>query len=84
VKRFVAAVVAVLFIAVSLFAMPVYAQDNVLDKMSDWAAMRGKKEPEKSMILARRRSERAAKRAEKEMRKQAKKMDQGMKKAFGQ
>lgn len=82
-KRFVIITVLVLFVAMSLFSMPVYAQDNVLDKIGDWAATRGKNEPEKSMILAKRRAERAAKRAEKEMRKQSKKMEKGMKDAFG-
>ena len=83
-KRYIAAVVAVVFLALSLMAMPVYAEDNVLDKVGDWWATRGKQEPEKSLILTQRKSERAAKRAEQEMKKASEQMQKGMKKAFGQ
>ena len=82
-KRWTALAVALLFIAMSLVAMPVYAQDNVIDKAGDWIATRGKQEPEKSLILAQRRSDRAAKRAEKAMRKQSKEMEKSMKNVFG-
>ena len=83
-KRLMALVVAVVFIAMSLAAMPVYADDNVIDKAGDWWATRGKQEPEKSMILAQRKMERAAKRAEKEMKKSSKEMGKSMKNVFGQ
>ena len=82
-KRWIALAVAVLFIAMSLVATPVYAQDNAIDKTGDWFATRGKQEPEKSLILAQRRADRAAKRAEKAMRKQSKEMEKSMKNAFG-
>ena len=62
-KRYVALMVAVVFVAMSFVAMPVYAQDNVLDRIGDWWATRGKQDPEKSIILMQRRSDRAAKRA---------------------
>jgi cytochrome c-type biogenesis protein CcmH/NrfG len=83
-KRLMALAVVVVFIAMSLVAMPVYADDNVLDKAGDWWATRGKQEPEKSMILAQRKMERAAKRAEKEMKKSSKEMGKSMKNVFGQ
>lgn len=82
-KRYVAAVVVVVFLALSFMAMPVYAEDNVLDKVGDWWATRGKGDLEKSMILTQRRAERAAKRAEKEMKKASEEMNKDMKKAFG-
>jgi len=82
-KRYIVIIVLAVFVAASFCAMPVYAQDNVIDKVGDWVATRGKNEPEKSMILAQRKSERAAKRAEKEMGKQSKQMEKGMKNAFG-
>ena len=82
-KRYMAIIVVAVFVVMSFCAVPVYAQDNVIDKVGDWASTIGKKEPEKSMILAQRKTERAAKKAEKEMRKQSKKMEKGMKDAFG-
>lgn len=82
-RKYLTVIVLVMFVAVSLFAVPVYAEDNVFDKVSDWAATRGKKDPEKSMILAQRKAAREAKKAEKKMQKQAKKMEKGMKNAFG-
>lgn len=82
-RKLVAGAVAAIFIAVSLFAMPVYADDNILDKAGDWWATRGKEDPEKSMILTQRRMERAAKRAEKEMKKSSKQMEKDMKGIFG-
>jgi hypothetical protein len=82
-KKYVAAVVAVVFLALSIMCVPVYADDNVIEKTADWWATRGKQEPEKSMILAQRRTERAAKKADKEMKKAAKSMQKDMKKAWG-
>lgn len=79
-KKHVAIVVLVVFVAMSLCAVPVYAQDNIVDKVGDWAATRGLREPEKSMVLSQRKADRAAKRAEKELRKQSKKMEKGAKK----
>lgn len=82
-KRYITVVVLAVFIAMSFCAMPVYAQDNVIDKAGDWMATRGKQEPEKSMILAQRKTERAAKRAQKQMQKQSRQMEKSMKNAFG-
>jgi len=74
-KTLTTTVVLAVFILMSLCAMPVYAEDNLLDKIGDWAATRGKKEPEKSLMLAKRKAERAAKRLENELKKQAKKLN---------
>ncbi|MCM8791484.1 MAG: hypothetical protein NC938_07365 [Candidatus Omnitrophica bacterium] len=82
-KRYTALFVAIVFIAISFVAIPVYAQDNALDRIGDWWATRGKQEPEKSMILMKRKSEREAKRFGKNMEKQAAKMQKGFKGAFG-
>lgn len=82
-KRYIAAVALVVFIAASLFAVPVYADDSIFDKIGDWIATRGKEDPEKSLIITKRQAERAAKRAEKELQKRSEEMSKGMKKAFG-
>ncbi|MBN1526593.1 MAG: hypothetical protein JW919_03295 [Candidatus Omnitrophica bacterium] len=83
-KRLTALVVVAVFIAMSLVATPVYADDSVIDKVGDWWATRGKQDPEKSMILTQRRMERAAKKADKEMKKSSKEMGKSMKNVFGQ
>lgn len=82
-KKMVFAIMAVIFLAMSVMCMPVYAGDNVIDKAGDWWATRGKEDPEKSIILAQRQSARAAKRAEKEMKKASQQMQKDMKKAWG-
>ena len=82
-KRYAALILVVLFLVLSVTAMPVYAQDNVIDKTGDWFATKGKEEPEKSLILAQRRADRAAKRADKAMRKQSRQMEKSMKETFG-
>lgn len=82
-KRCAALILVVLFLALSVTAAPVYAQDNVIDKAGDWWATRGKEEPEKSLILAQRRADRAAKRADKAMRKHSRQMEKSMKETFG-
>ena len=82
-KKYVAAIVVVIFLALSVMCVPVYANDNIIDKAGDWWATRGKQEPEKSMILAHRRTERAAKQADKEMKKAAKNTEKDMKNAWG-
>ena len=82
-KKFVCAMVAVVFLAMSVMCVPVYAGDNIIDKAGDWWATRGKKDPEKSLIIAHRQSLRAAKRAEKEMKKASQQMQKDMKKAWG-
>jgi len=82
-KKYVAVVVAAVFLVLSLACVPVYANDNVIDKTGDWWATRGKQEPEKGLILAQRRAERAAKKADKEMKKATKNMQKDMKKAWG-
>ena len=74
---------ATVFLAILIFVVPVHAQDTVFDKVSDWWATIGKEEPEKSLILAERRTERAAKRAGKAVREQAKQLDKSMKNIFG-
>ncbi len=83
-KKYIAIVVLSIFVIGSLFAMPVYAQDNVIDKIGDWAATVGKDEPQKSMILSQRRADRAAKRAQKELEKTSKQAAKSAKNIFGQ
>lgn len=78
-KKFIAAAVAVVFIALSIACVPVYAE-SIFDKAGDWWATRGKQDPEKSMILAQRQSQRAAKRAQKEMQKASKQMEKSAQK----
>jgi hypothetical protein len=82
-KKVIALAVALVFIAISLFAVPVYAEDNVFDKVGDWWATIGKDEPQKSMILTQRKAERAANRAGKEMEKSAQHMEKGIKDIIG-
>jgi len=82
-KKSIAFLVAVLFIALSAFPVPVFAQDNAFDRMGDWMATVGKKEPEMTMILTQRRAARATERAEKTMKEQSKKLEKGMKDMFG-
>lgn len=77
-KKFIAAAVAVVFLALSIACVPVYAE-SIFDKAGDWWATRGKSEPEKSLILAQRQSSRAAKRAENELRKASKQMEKSAK-----
>jgi len=81
----------------SAFAGDVAYQENVIDKMSDWAATAGKDKTERDMILAKRKAERqkkhAAKKAvqmkkkaekkAKEMGKDAKSAKKDMKKKMG-
>jgi hypothetical protein len=71
--------------SIAVFAEQAFAAggDNAIDKVGDWWATRGKEEPQKSMILAQRQSERAAKRAQQEMKKAGKEMNKSLKKAFG-
>ena len=83
-RRFITLTVALVALAMALTAIPVYAEDNVIDKVGDWWSTRGKQEPEKSLILTQRKAERTAKRAEKELQKSSKEMQKSMKKAFGQ
>jgi len=82
-KKSMALLVAVMFLAMSFVCVPVYAGDNIIDKTGDWWATRGKSEPEKSLILTQRQTERAAKRAEKEMKKASHQMQKDMKKTWG-
>lgn len=79
----VALVAAVLCIVLSLGASAVYADDSVFDKIGDWWAVKGAKEPERSLILMQRKSQRAAKRAEKLMKQSSKELDKSMKAIFG-
>ena len=51
------------------------AHDNVVDKVGDWFATRGKTEQERKAILAQRKSDRIAKRAEKQARKATEPLD---------
>lgn len=57
------------------------AQDNVVDKVGDWFATRGKTENERKAILAQRKTDRVAKRAEKQAMKAKKRAEQETKKA---
>ena len=57
------------------------AQDNVVDKVGDWFATRGKTEAERKAILAQRKTDRVAKRAEKQAMKAKKRAEQETKKA---
>lgn len=57
------------------------AQDNVVDKVGDWFATRGKTDKERQAIMAERKSARVAKRAEKQAAKAKKRADQEIKKA---
>lgn len=82
-KKHVALLVAVIFLAMSFMCVPVYAGDSIIDKAGDWWATRGRQEPEKSLILTQRQTERAAKRAEKEMKKASHQMKKDMNKAWG-
>ena len=82
-RKNITLLVAIIFLAMSFVCVPVYAGDNIIDKTGDWWITRGKSEPEKSMILAQRQTERAANRAEKEMKKASKQMHKNMKKTCG-
>jgi len=57
------------------------AHDNVVDKVGDWFATRGKTENERKAILAERKTDRIAKRAEKQAKKAKKRAEQVAKKA---
>jgi hypothetical protein len=86
-KRVMALLVITVFAVSSMTIFVDMAQaaggDNIIDKAGDWLATRGKEEPQKSMILAQRQAERAAKRAQQDMKKAGKDMNKSLKKAFG-
>lgn len=89
-KKVIAFTVAILFIAMAFMAVPVYAEDTMIDKVSDWWATRGKDENEKKMLLTQRRAQRESAKAKKAMEKQAKEMEKqadkmknDLKKSFG-
>lgn len=57
------------------------AHDNVIDKVGDWWATKGKADQEKQAILAERKTARVAKRAEKQAAKAKKQAEKETKKA---
>jgi len=77
--------VIMLSVSVPVYALPdaasSIAQDNVVDKVGDWAATIGKSGIEKDKILAERKATRVAKKAERKAKKAAREAEKEARKA---